>query len=205
MAFGRKVYRLLEHPLLLLLIGTILTTWLVPVISARVDRKKLIQEKSQEEATKIIQDSQDVNRALNGMQVTLEFFYKNNRQGPFQKARHYAAAQQKTLADLQDQYKAFDKLAWWWPRDIRWEASFLDFMSEDKLKQIQADGDAYTANLSECMDILDRLWDDLLRKPFDPRNPSLQAEVKETRDKLDKLQAERSDLTSQFVHVFIPW
>lgn len=200
-----KIAKFFAHPLVLLVVGTALTSWVVPYVSSKANRTKIVRDESQRVANEIIQNSTEINRDLNGMEVTLEFFYKNNSQPPLQIPAYYRKQQAQTLSEMEAEYRAYDRLAWWWPRDVYWEASFLSFMPHEELEQIQQYGNAYVKNLSASNAVLNALWTDLLRRPFNPNDRRLANEIADTRNQLAQLQFARNHVSSQFVRIFMPW
>lgn len=192
----------LKHPAVLLVITAALSSWAVPRIGSTLNRAAFIRQLSAKEATEVIDNSLEDSRDLNSMEVTLEFFYKNNRHPPFRSSAFYRHRQKLALAQMEQEYRQYDRHAWWWPRSVYWKASFLGYLPPDKLQRIQTLSNKYEKNLSDSNTVLNKLWTDLLRQPFNPRNPHLGKEVALTRAKMDKLLSERSALISQYVRIF---
>ena len=108
-----KKFGILRHPLTVLLTGTLLTYLLLPVISARLNRSRLLTEARLNRALEIISRSSEVEREINSLQTVLDTFHKDNLSGlSLQENRQ--SEQMRLRSEVQQRYLAFDNKAWWW-------------------------------------------------------------------------------------------
>jgi hypothetical protein len=197
----KKPLKILRHPLTVLLLGTALSSLLIPYFSGRIDNEKLIREARLKKAMEIIGDNTETERNLNKLLTTLEVFHKDNS-GPAARLTDYKKEQKELRRIMIERYLEFDKQAWWWYSQINVEAKILDIASPQELERLHQISNEYGENLKTSTAAVDDLWNAFLRetyKPSDPRNAEL---MKQTRSKLDGLSQKRSTLVMESAQIF---
>jgi|SRR6267142_1957442 len=191
----------LRHPLLILLIGTGLSSWLIPYFSARLDHEKLIREARLKKATEIVADNKETERNLNRLLTTLEMFHKDNS-GSAARATNYKKEQRELRRIMTERYLEFDRQGWWWYSQIYDEAKILEIVSPHELERLAQISHEYSQNIGSSVGAVDELWSLFLREtyvPSDLRNLEL---MKQTRTKLEGLNRERSKLVFESAQIF---
>ena len=197
----KRALRILRHPLTVLLIGTCLSSWLIPYVSGRIDHEKLIREARLKKAMEIIGDNAETERNLNRLLTTLEIFNKDNS-GPAARFIDYRKEQKELRQIMIERYSEFDRQAWWWYSQIYVEAKILDIASPQELERLGKISNRYGENLKTSMTAVESLWNAFLRetyRPLDLRNADL---VKQVRTKLSELNQERSELVIESAQIF---
>jgi len=197
----KKRFQFLRHPLVLLLIGTALSSWLIPYFSARLDHEKLLREARLKKATEIVADNKETERNLNRLLTTLEIFHKDNS-GSATRSANYKKEQSELRRIMAERYLEFDKQGWWWYSQIYDEAKILEIVSPHDLERLGQISQQYSQNIGSSVGAVDELWSLFLREtyvPSDPRNLEL---IKQTRSKLEDLNRERAKLVFESAQIF---
>lgn len=194
-------YKLLGHPVTILLLGTALSYGVIPTITSRINRAKLLRENRLKIATNIIDDNMETNRRLNKIVTTLELFQKDNS-GPAARFLNYRQEQKELRTTLNQRYLEFDSQAWWWYSQIYTEAQIVGIVSPQELNKIQDISTQYGNNLNRSVGVLSKEWNAFLRDTYRPTDPHNTELMKQTRKEMDKLQRERSSLIMQAAHIF---
>jgi hypothetical protein len=193
--------RFLRHPLAVLLIGTALSTLLIPRFSERIDRAKLVQEGRLKKSMEIIADNKETERNLNRLLTTLEIFHKDNS-GPAARLSNYKKEQKELRRIMVDRYLEFDAQAWWWYSNIYVEARILGIASPQELIRLNQLSDLYGQNLKTSTAVIDDLWNAYLRETYNPSDRRNAELMSLTRNRLDKLNHKRSVLVMQSAQIF---
>jgi hypothetical protein len=192
---------MLRHPLTILLIGTALSSWLIPYFSARLDHEKLIREARLRKATEIIEDNKETERNLNRLLTTLEMFHKDNS-GSAARASNYKKEQRELRRIMAERYLEFDRQGWWWYSQIYDEAKILEIVSPHELERLGQISQQYSENIGSSVGAVDGLWSLFLRETYVPSEPKNLELMKQTRSKLESLNRERSKLVFESAQIF---
>jgi len=197
----RGRFGILRHPLIILLIGTGLSSWLIPSIGDRINHRKLFREARLKRATEIINENVETGRNLNRLLTTLEIFQKDSS-GPAARFFKLEMEQKELRGIMIDRYLEFDKQAWWWNSQIFLEAKILEIASPEELGRLDQISKQYSENLESSMTAVNAVWNAFLRenyKPDDRRNLDL---VNQTRSRLIELNQKRSELVMEEAQIF---
>jgi hypothetical protein len=139
-----KIMALSRHPITVLVLGTILSAIVVPVIMSDFTDHKLLQEAKLTEAKTILSQNTLVDKQLNTIQTMFENFVKDAQTSDWD----YREIQKELIIDIHEQYKQFDEHAWWWYGDLLMQAKLLK-IPNSAIDQIKPLIKQYEANLIE--------------------------------------------------------
>jgi len=117
----------LRHPLVAILVSSLVGSFLVPSLVQQVDAQKRLRDRKHAVASKIVEMSLNDSSNLGGLDTILRHAYLSN---PPPAQAHVsktlpsarAAALQEAGAAFEDAYLAFNKTAWYWPWQVFEEA-----------------------------------------------------------------------------------
>lgn len=193
----------MRHPLTVLTVGAVVSTFLLPAISSRVNREKLLREQKLSVAMEIIKNNMETSRRLNKIDTTLELFQKDNS-GPAARFLDFKLEQKELRGKIDQSYLEFDSQAWWWSSQIYVEAKVVNIVSSDDLGKLATISAEYDKNLDASTQVLSDLWNSFLREDYRPTDPRNTKSMNETRQKLAQLESERSQLVMDAVKIFAP-
>jgi len=188
-----------KHPLMLLLIGSVLSYVLIPWISDKAAHKRLLQEQRVNRACDVLKQGLVDDEQLNSIQTAFEIFSKQADSDP----KSYKAAQEQLKSDFNKLYFDFDRHAWWWDHDLPVQARLLELPNGSDTS-IQKLHDAYKSNLLASVQQVDVLRAQFFAKDYNPRDPRNSETLSKTRSKLNDLATARGGLTSQLADMFMP-
>ncbi|MEO8595614.1 MAG: hypothetical protein ABI759_20010 [Candidatus Solibacter sp.] len=188
----------LKHPILILLIGSAMSAFVVPWLSARINDRRLLEEARLQQCRNILASGSETDRKLNTLLVTMEMFVKDNASLPAIPEQERAHMR----TELSQLYRDFDSQAWWW---------FSRLSTENKLLRIDYNSQALSAitqryqdNVIAATNAIDKLWTLCVRKTVKPSDPILRDTATASRTELSRLQLERQSLIGQLVYLFAP-
>jgi hypothetical protein len=188
------------HPLTVLLIGTALSTVLIPHFSSQIDHARLIDEARVKKATEILADNADTERNLNELITTLAIFEKDSR-GPAARFISLDKAQKELRALMERRYLQFNRQAWWWISQMHAEAKILEIASKQELDTLEQTRNQYNDNLITSTKAIDKVWGAFLREKYNPTDPQNEKLVIQTQTELDHLNQERSRLCMESAQI----
>lgn len=189
---------LLEHPLTILILGSVLTVLGLPWLSERMNDSKLINDARLQTCMSILRNSSESDQRFNTMTTTMQMFIKDTAAAGLASRND----QDRLRAELAQQYLAFDRQAWWWISRLPTEAKLLRIdVGSKELSDLIA---AYLANLVESTRVLRALWEHCLSKSYKVSDPINDELSKTTKQQLDALSNQRGDLIGKFVAMFAP-
>jgi hypothetical protein len=196
---GKWFISALKHPLVLLLIGSVLSYLLIPWISEKSSHKRLLQEKRVDRACDVLQQGLIDDLKLNSIQTAFEMFNKEAESDP----KSYKTAQAELKNSFNKLYFEFDQHAWWWDHDLPVQSKLLELPSgsKEKIEQLH---DVYKKNLLDSVEQLDVLRAHFLAKDYKPREPHNTEVLLATRRALNDLATNRGAITFQLAFMFMP-
>jgi hypothetical protein len=150
-----------KHPLLVLLLGSLISVYLIPQIISWADEKKALREAR----VKLGSEFSDRNT---------EFNSKNNALATLMWQFHtQASLDPDGLKGYQDQFRkeylarrmALDEMAWWWYRNLETRAKSLNLTAEES-NQLQLDLESYAGSVEKTIRALNELSDYLRSNKF---------------------------------------
>ena len=200
----RVVIAGLGHPLLLLILGSLLTYVIAPVILDRINDRKLRDEARQRKALEVWQHNTEFNSKLNALKTMLESYHNQNVR--FQLApADLLEAQKEFRREFTKRYLELDEMAWWWYRDLQREMNALHLVPKDQLPRLNTDLDKYGANVNESVGLLRPLWQTLTSHEYQPTDEKTKAKFEQLRQNaerdLPRLFNERSELIQDVTQI----
>jgi hypothetical protein len=189
---------LARHPLVVLILGTVLSCWLIPGISSRANNRRVQQEKTIDKAMDILRESLIDEERLNSMQTAFEIFQKHSTSDPDNCKRD----QQELKEYYHKLYLEFDQHAWWWNRDLAVQARLLHLPpgSSDKIVKL---GESYKRSLSDSAHQIEVLGTRFLARDYTPDDPNNTEALKQARAALSKEVIGRSGISSDLAGTFM--
>ena len=187
----------LKHPLTVVLVATVLTSYIVP----RLAQNSTLRQQRLSRALDILDHSMEVNRHLNNLLTTLEIFHKDNS-GVAARLSDYHQEQRELRKTMMIRYLEFDNVAWWWYGRISTDAAILALASPAETERVRTLARQYEENLIESTSVLNTLWDTFLRKEYDPKDDGNTAAMIATRKKLDELYGAREQSVQTLAALF---
>ena len=183
-----------KHPITLLLLTTLLTSWLVPYINKTSARATLLRESRLKRATEILADSVTTDRLLNRVLTTLESFHKDMLHRP----EPLDAALCKLREHIVEQYEAFNGHGWWWFAGLDVQARVLGVGS------LHMDGclKRYRENLERTTQEIDCVWHKIISRDYDPQEPSVRASLDDARRNFQELALKRGGIVGEMAGIF---
>jgi hypothetical protein len=200
----RVVIAGLGHPLSLLILGSLLTYVIAPIILDRINERRLRYEAKQRKALEVWQHNTEFNSKLNALKTMLESYHNQNVR--FQLApADLNEAQKEFRQDFTKRYLELDEMAWWWYRDLQREMNILNLVPKDQLPRLNADLDKYGANVNESVGLLKPLWQTITSREYQPNDEKTKAKFEQLRQTaehdLPRLFNERSELIQDVTQI----
>lgn len=144
--------RALRHPLLLLLLGTLLGSVLIPYVSSQAAHSREIEELRTERALAALQESNNVDRRLNVLVTSFGTFWADTNDGTRE------SRQDELREKIYRVYEEFDRTAWWWFDEAWQTARYLNLLDDKEAKEARDLSEEYKASLLKCTAALDEIW-----------------------------------------------
>jgi hypothetical protein len=194
----RSILKRIQQPLIMLLIGTLLGSALIPWVQSRSNTKRLRHDERVALSLGIIDRNKETNGQLHGLQTSIELFAKDHLHP--KNAAAFAVQQEEARERFDLQYLAFDQTAWWWFWSVQMKSQLSSLATPQEAAKVKQLADSYTQNLDSTAKILTGPWNKVLRdESYKPISDPIPAEVHK---RLDDLRHERDDLALQMAMVF---
>jgi hypothetical protein len=194
----------LGHPLTLLILGSLLTYIIAPIIIDGVNRRKLRDEAKQEKVREIWRHNTEFNIKLNALKTMLESYHNQNARLQLAPA-DLLEAQKEFRREFTKRYLELDEMAWWWYPTLQREMDTLGLAPRHQLPRLNADLDKYGANVNESIGLLKPLWQMLTSHDYHPNEDKTKADferlTKDAADKLPDLFNKRSELITDVAEI----
>jgi hypothetical protein len=188
-----------KHPLMLLLMGSILSYLLIPWISEKSSHKQLLQQERVNKAIDVLKQGLIDDEQLNSIQTAFEIFDKEAESDP----ESYRNAQEELKKSFTSLYFEFDEHGWWWDHDLPVQSKLLE-LPQGSAKKIEQLRDAYKQNLMASVQQVDVLRKRFFAKDYAPQDSHNAEVLSDTRKALNDLATARGALTSQLADMFMP-
>ncbi|HET9408651.1 MAG TPA: hypothetical protein VFO39_15525 [Candidatus Sulfotelmatobacter sp.] len=200
--------KFLRHPIAVLVLGAVLSGFLVPWISSRLTEQKLRQEARYNTAAEIIQSASAVDIAFNKIYNTVESFHADNvamLKGTVsgkQRRDFIRERQQELRRNMREAYDEFDGKAWWWYREAEKKAGFLGLTSESEMQRLRDAALAYDRNLVQAAEIYKDLANHFLQPDYDASDSHYGALIGPDRQRVVELYVARQQLVVTMAEIF---
>lgn len=192
------------HPLLLIFVGSVVGSILIPVVSERINRKKVLHEAGLRKAVEIIDNNTRTISQLNSLVTRLAIFDDDNiRLKP--SPEKLKTNQDKLADDMNSRYLEFEKDGWWWYRHLNDEAVILKIVPPTGSDKLRNDVNAYAQNINDTVNSFQDLWHICLSKDYDfKKDGQVPGIRKKMNDRLTELANQRISLVNNLVQDFTP-
>lgn len=197
-------FEFLRHPLLLLVVGTIIGSILIPYFSERATKKKVLQEARLRKAVDIVDTNTRTVSQLNSLSTRVAMFHENNvrlKPSPVE----LRTLRDKLIEDMDARYLEFEKIGWWWYRDLNDEAIILNIVPSNGSDQLREHINSYGQNMLDTTNALKTLWHPCISSDYDYKGKKGEeiSEIKKNMDaKLQELFNARNAIVNQLVSDF---
>jgi len=156
-SLDNSLLEILKHPLLLLIVGSIIGSILIPRISEQASRTKVLQDARLRKAVEIVDNNTVTISQLNALRTRLAMFHGDNVRLKPPPAR-LKELQDKLAQDMNDRYLEFEKTGWWWYRALNEQAVILEIVPPAGSDKLRSHVNAYHDNIGQTVNVLQEMW-----------------------------------------------
>jgi hypothetical protein len=191
----------LSHPLFLLVVGSIVGSLLIPPVSEKINRQKVLHEARLRKAVEIVDNNTKTVTQLNSMVTRLTSFHDTNirRQPPPEKLKQL---QEKLVEDMDNRWLEFEKTGWWWYQDLNDEAVILGIIPATGTGALRQHVNAYHANILATSNAMKLMWRPCKAADYDYKDPRFIKILEDMNRTLNDLFNERIQLVNNLVSDF---
>ena len=198
---SRGILNVLRHPLLLLVVGSVIGSFLIPWISHKTDRSRVLREARLKKKVEITNKNTETISKLHLLVTRLGIFHKDNIRLKPSPAK-LAVLQDKLGEDMNDLYADFQKEGWWWYRSLNEEAVILEIVPPGGFDNLRKDVDAYEKNITDTVAAFNPFWHKCLSKEYDFQDANVTQIQNQMYERLEQLRKERIGLVNNLVQDF---
>ena len=198
----RTLWDFSTHPLLLLFIGSVIGSFLIPIVSEKIGKKRVLQEARVKKAAEIVDNNIKTLSQINSLITRLNMFHDDNtrlKPSPAQLSEQ----QEKLRDDMNGRYLEFEKTGWWWYRNLNDEAVILEIVPPSGSQKLRDDINAYAQNINDTVSAFGDFWHICLSKDYKVEKDGKVSQIKKEMDtKLNSLFNARIALVNNLVQDF---
>jgi hypothetical protein len=195
-------WSILGHPLFLLIVGSVIGSFLIPHISQETGKKRALQEARLRKAVEIVDNNTRTASQLNSIVTRLGSFHNDNVRLKPSPAR-LSLLQDKLSEDINSQYAEFQKTGWWWYRDLNEEAVILEIVPATGSDKLKADVNAYGENILQTVSAFNDFWHICLSSDYEFAKDGKVTQIENTMHKrFEELFNARVQLVNNLVQDF---
>lgn len=195
----------LKHPLLLLIVGSIIGSILIPKISEQASRTKALQEARLRKAVEIVDNNTVTISQLNAIRTRLAMFHGDNVRLKPPPVR-LKELQDQLAQDMNNRYLEFEKTGWWWYRALNEQAVILEIVPPTGSGKLRSHVDAYHDNISQTVNVLQEMWHACVDADYDYQDAriiQIQEKMNKGWNDVDKARNQVvNDLVADFIEPF---
>lgn len=190
-----RIWEISKHPLLLLTVGTLLGSFVIPYVNARIDRDRRRLELKSQRATTILQSAWNIDRKLNLVLTEFATFHRDR----VTTGSTTSSSKEALRSRVYTLYEDFNRDAWWWHWQVLEEAKILGLVDDGSRAQLEQAVQRYHDALLDSTAELDKVWTEFIRNPGTPRPETAAKTINEAMFKLKAL----SDRRQSYVRLMI--
>ena len=195
-------FRVLKHPLFLMVVGSIIGSFLIPWVSHKTDRNRALREARLKKSVEIVNHNTQTLSQLNALVTRLGIFHKDNIRLKPSPAK-LDELQDELAKDMNSRYAEFEKTGWWWYRSLNDEAVILEIVPPSGSDKLRKDVNAYGENIAQTVTSFNDFWHKCLSKEYDfAENGNVSQIQTRMNERLNQLAGERVILVSNLVQDF---
>src|SRR2546423_13491291 len=146
----KRMLSMLKHPLFLMFVGSVIGSFLIPWISQKTDKNRVLREARLKKAVEIVNNNTMTLSQLNSLVTRLGIFHKDNIRLKPTPAK-LNILQDKLAEDMNSQYAEFEKTGWWWYRSLNDEAVILEIVPPTGSNRLGHDVDPYDDTITQTV------------------------------------------------------
>lgn len=198
---SKGILSTLRHPLFLLVVGSVIGSFLIPWISQMNDRNRILREARLKKSVEIVENNTRTISQLNQLLTRLGMFHVDNRRlNPSPK--ELKQRQDKVAEDANNLYLEFNKTAWWWYEDLRDEALILKTVDDNTSQSLTQHIDAYSKNISDSVVAVRRFWHACVASDYDYRSDEVSKLYDDAHNILKDSSRSRQQLLRNLINDF---
>jgi|ERR1043166_973929 len=198
----KGILSVLRHPLFLLIVGSVIGSFLIPWISQKNDRNRVLREARLKKAVEIVDNNTQTLSQLNSMVTRLGIFHKDNIRLKPAPAK-LSELQDKLADDMNRHYAEFERNGWWWYRSLNDQAEILEIVPPGGSDKLRNDVNAYADNITQTVAAFNDFWHKCLSKEYDfEENGKVTQVQNKMNERLGQLATERVRLVNNLVQDF---
>jgi hypothetical protein len=199
---SKSLFSVLKHPLFLLVVGSVIGSFLIPWISQKNDRNRVLREARLKKQVEIVNNNTETISQLNSLVTRLGIFHKDNIRLKPSPAK-LEDLQDKLADDMNRRYGEFEKAGWWWYRSLGEEAVILQIVPRGGSDKLRNDVNAYADNITQTVAAFNDFWHKCLSKEYDfEENGNVTQIQHKMNERLNQLATERVTLVNNLVQDF---
>lgn len=191
----------LRHPLVLLVVGSVIGSVLIPRISEQAGKTKVLQEARLRTAVQIVENNTRTVSQINSIVTKLATFHDQNRRLKPSPAK-LSERQDKLAEEVSNRYEEFEKTGWWWYRDLNDEAVILELVPPTGSDKLREDVNAYANNILETVNTMNELRHACLAADYDYKDERVTKIKDDVNKRLGSLFNGRNNLVNHLVNDF---
>ena len=188
----RKLFEQTKHPLIVLALGTILGSVLVPYVGSRLARETRRAELRAAHAIRALQSSAKTDLQLNLLLTEFGSFVQDE-------SITDQAARFALRGRIYSLYADFNRDAWWWYWQLLQEAQVLGLVNADEEIVMRAAIEEYASHLQETAGAINPLWQSLLSASSTPEPRQVQSIFAECLSRVRNLQRLRQQAVARML------
>jgi hypothetical protein len=196
-----SVLGFLSHPLFLLVVGSVIGSFLIPRISEQTGKKRVLQDARLRKAVEIVDNNTRTSSELNSIVTRLATFHDENVRLKPSPAK-LSDRQDKLAEEVSRRYEEFEKTGWWWYRDLIDEAVILELVPATGSDKLREHVNAYGANILQTVNTINELRHSCLAADYDYKDGRVTKIKEDVNTKLSNLFNARNDLVNHLVGDF---
>ncbi len=201
-AESKDRFRVLKHPLFLMVVASVIGSFLIPWISHKTDRNRALGEARLKKKVEIVNKNTETISLVNILVTRLGMFHKDNinlKPSPALLTQR----QEKLGDDMNNLYAEFQKAGWWWYRSLNDEAVILEIVPPSGSAKLREDVNAYGRNINDTVAAFNDFWHKCLSKEYDFQEKGKVTEIQtQMYERLNQLENERVVLVNNLVQDF---
>jgi hypothetical protein len=190
----------MRHPLILLMLGSILTSIIIPWLNARSARVEQVQLARADKAKEILKSVSADNARVNLMRAAFDTFEK---EGGLVASIQLEERRTELRKRVYDGYNEFESTAWWWYWEIAREAEIFGWLSSGDLERLKKFCVEYQQNLEAVSKSIQRPWRRYLSEIKENASDKKLTVMPEVSSELGALQSKREAICKAMVQLFL--
>lgn len=191
----------LQQPLVVLLVGTILGSIVIPYLTDLGNRRRLRHEERIKIALMIIEQSGETDRRLSNLMDYLVLFRKDHDDPSLPKV-NLKKDQLNARKTIDEMYLSFNAQAWWWHWNVKSKSDLSSLATPAESRKVALLAREYSNDLLQCTQAINELWGPFLKQPYEPANPRNDVLIVQAGKNLTTARIQRNKVALEMAKVF---